>query len=432
VPTQTATPTETSTPTSTPRPTETPNPDDLDDYEPNDNAQQSEPVGAGTVLTDLTLHNGDQDWFIVRLTGGRGYFFEARITGGGDPKLRLFNGTALIDEASDGGVGAPSPSITFYPDETMYALLVVVSEMSGLLCRYELMVSELMPTATPIGGTLEPTPTPSDGYEPNGSFGTATELAMNYPLQAAIGEDDNDFYKFYVEYGIRYQCEAVPRGNLDTNLIAYDQQHAGIGGNNNTAPDDPTSTFSWVATYEGWVYLLVGPVAGEGVYEMLCTALVPTPVPTYPAPSQPGPGLATAVPTGEPETIPTATEVSAGGGDGADNAAPGPQPTAGLDPTLAPPIRVVTYYDKNDNGAPDPAEGIVSGLILLLDVATNKPLNWAQTDQYGFAEFRVPQEVSEFQSFRISVPFLGFSKRVSPGDKIDVEIEAQRLPGLIP
>jgi hypothetical protein len=95
-------------------------------------------------------------------------------------------------------------------------------------------------------------------------------------------------------------------------------------------------------------------------------------------------------------------------------------------------VRVVVYYDKNDNGYPEPDEGIVGAVVLLLDVSTNKPVTFEQTDESGFAEITIPPSSAAFQTFRISVPFLGFSKPASPGKNIEVEIEAQRLPSLIP
>jgi hypothetical protein len=70
--------------------------------------------------------------------------------------------------------------------------------------------------------------------------------------------------------------------------------------------------------------------------------------------------------------------------------------------------------------------------VLLLDVSTNKPVAFAQTDGSGFAEIDIPSTSSTFQEFRVSVPFLGFSKRAAAGQRIEVEVKAQRLPGLIP
>lgn len=422
----------TAEPTKTATPSPTPLPPEADDQEPNDDPRRATPVGVGTVLRGLTLHDGDEDWFMVRLVGQRDYVFEARLTGGGDPRMRLFDaaGTTLLADAGDGGVGVPSPSIRYRAETTRVALLAVTSEMAHLLCRYELLVMELMPTATAPPVTLPPTPTPSDGYEPNGSFDTATALAVGYRLRAAIGPSDNDFYRLHVEAGVRYRCEAAPQGNLDTNLIVYDRGRAGIGGNNNAAPDSPGSAFSWGATYNGWVYLLVGPVAGTGPYDLLCT--VPEPrreaYPGAPTASdltvedERGP---TPAPTRTAAVIPTATRSAWSGGE---SVTPSPAAPSAWEP----PVRVVAYYDENDNGAPDPAEGIVGGLVLLLDVSTNRPVDRAATDQFGAASLRVPPVDEGIGSFRVSVPFLGFSRRTAPGDRIEIEIEAQKLPGLIP
>jgi hypothetical protein len=381
-------------------------------------------VGVGTVLHGLTLHDGDEDWYAVRLVGGRDYVFEARLTGGGDPRLRLFDaaGTTLVADAGDGGPGVPSPRIRFHAPATHVALLAVTSEVPHLLCQYELLVLELMPTAIPPTATARPTATPSDVYEPNGSFGTATALAVGYQLRAALGPRDNDLYKLYVESGVTYRCRVVPRGNLDTNLIVYDRHRAGVGGNNNAEPRSPASAITWAAGYEGWTYLLVGSVAGEGPYDLHCTVPGPAAQASRAAADTDNPK-----PTATRRTviIPTPT-----GGPWARDRRMMPSPTTG--PSPGPPIRVVAYYDENDNGAPDPAEGIVGGRVLLLDVSANKAVDWAETDRYGAASLRPPTDTASAWSLRVSVPFLGFSRRAAPGDQIKVEVEAQKLPGLIP
>jgi hypothetical protein len=324
----------------------------------------------------------------------------------------------------------------------MYVYLSIESEVAGLACNYDLSILELAPTSTPTPGptnTPQPTPTPSDEYEPNDSFSQANELAMGFTLNGAIGEGDNDFYKFYLEYGVRYRCDVTPQGNLDPNLIVYDSNQQGIGGNNNTSPDDPTSSFSWVSSYEGWSYLLVGPVAGAGDYTLSCEAVLPTATPTAEPYTGPGVPQGTPGPTATAPTIPTATKApwereTTPGASPTPGPSPtvGPSPTLGPSPTPAPPVRVVVYYDKNDNGYPEPDEGIVGAVVLLLDVSTNKPVAFEQTDASGFAEITIPPANAIFQAFRITVPFLGFSKPASPGQRIEVEIQAQRLPGLIP
>jgi hypothetical protein len=283
-----------------------------------------------------------------------------------------------------------------------------------------------VPTALPPTATPVPTATPSDAHEPNGSFGTAADVAIGYPLRAAIGPGDNDFYRLYVEPGVTYRCEAVPQGNLDPNLIVYDRSRRGIGGNNNAAPDSPASALSWTAAYEGWAYVLVGPVAGGGPYELLCT-VPPAPTPVGPtAPVGPSADDAGAPqPSPSPEAIPTATR-----GTWAREEQALASPTAG--PSPLPPVRVVAYYDENDNGAPDPAEGIVGGLVLLLDTSANRPVDWAKTDRYGSVNLGIPPGDALVRSLRVSVPFLGFSRRTAPGDQIEVEVEARKLPGLIP
>jgi len=427
-----------------PTPEATPTPNGWDHLEPNDEAADAVAIGIGQTVTGLTLHNSaDEDWFWVRLTSGRIYEIEAFITSG-DPKLTMYDSNVTqITSASDGGAGNPSPTVQFVPDADMYVYLQVASEVQGLTCDYELTVLEWGATITPTPApttTPQPTPTPSLEGEPNDTFDLATELAMGFTVNGVIEPNDNDFFKFYVEAGVRYQCEAMPSGNLDTNMIVYDDNRNGIGGNNNTSPDNPTSVFDWISAYEGWSYVLVGPVAGTGEYTLHCKAIVATATPT-PMPYT-GPVSPPTVPDEEddtPNTVPTATKApweTTPSAPATPTPEPGvtegPSPTPGPSSTPAPPVRVIVYYDKNNNGYPEPDEGIVGATVLLLDVSTNKPVAFAQTDESGFAEIDIPPTSSTFQEFRVSLPFLGFSKRAAAGQRIEVEVKAQRLPGLIP
>lgn len=430
--------------TSTFTPTSTPTPQGADGYEPNDLPEQAKLVGVG-VSVNATLHIGDVDWWQVYLKAGRTYRLEAIAKPGGDPRAALYSPTvALLAQNDDCGPGNYSSCIvyTVLGAADGYYYLEIASQVTGLFAEYTLRIIEELPTPTPTStptltpppaptATAQPTATPyNDAYEPNYDFAHAAQIVAGQGVNASITPGDNDFYALYVKPGNTYRCDVNPQGGLDTNLIVYDAGYAGIGGNDDMAPGNPGSSLTWYATYQGWVYLLIGPVAGSGSYTLLCTVLLPTATPTPTPPARPalsGGGGVEATQTPVLVPTPTWTVGAPGNPAGGTPAVWNPGiPTA----TSLPPIRVVVYYDENNNQAPDPAEGIRGATVILLDVSVNKPIAWAETDDSGFASF-TPPAGAEY-ALRVSIPFLGFSKPTAAGQRVEVRIAAQRLPGLIP
>jgi hypothetical protein len=86
------------------------------------------------------------------------------------------------------------------------------------------------------------------------------------------------------------------------------------------------------------------------------------------------------------------------------------------------------YYDHNDNGAPEPDEGVQGASVVLIAPQTNKPLVQAFSDATG----SVYLSQAGFETARVAVPFLGFSKEVRSGEHLVVRIKPQRLPALLP
>ena len=419
-----------------PAPTPTPTPYGYDIYEVNDTPEQAVLVGVGVAL-EATLHHGDVDWWQVYLKAGRSYRLEAVARPGGDPRLALYSATlVLLAENDDCAAGSYSPCLHYQPPADGFYYLEVRSQVAGLYAAYTLRISEALPTPTPSPTptatpgavpTPQPTATPNDSYENNYSFETAAEITVGQTVNANLPVGDNDFFRLFGKPGVVYRCDVQPQPGLDTNLIVYDANRNVIGGNDDRAPGDPASSFSWQSSYHGWVYLLIGPVAGQGAYTLRCEAVAPTPTLPPAPPALPGvPSLPIAAPaTPTPIWIPTPTATP-----GANWSAPLPPPQ--------PPIKVVVYYDENYNNAAEPQEGIAGATVLLLDATTNRPLAWLATDANGYVQFDAPASIQLSSGYggssglRISIPYLGFSRAVSAGQVIEVRVKAQTLPGLLP
>jgi len=208
-----------------------------------------------------------------------------------------------------------------------------------------------------------------------------------------------------------------------------------IGGNDDREPGDYNSYFSYYATYEGWLYLLLG--TGDRTpsnvhssnYTLLCGMHVPgqtsTPGPkdgSTPAPT-PGAQTATPAPPGSPAATPTPAEVMV---------RPLTTPTPVPDTTPAPrfiPISLLVYYDANDDHQPGAGEGIAGVSAQAYEAAINQLLAQGFTDEQGNLEFTVAAQ----GPVRISVPFFGFSQLVAgEGASIYLRVPPQTLPGGAP
>ncbi len=171
---------------------------------------------------------------------------------------------------------------------------------------YAFGVDEILPptptaTATRVGQV--------DSCEPNNTIGTAcligtgaTKSNMNFIPPEGTGTD-SDYYRLPVMPGVLYTCETT---NLsppnDTNIIFFDNNGNDFNpqlGNNDRALGDPSSLLSWFSTYQGNLFILVGPVnpppyneTPQFTYDIVCNgvAATPTPPPTATTAFVPPPG----------------------------------------------------------------------------------------------------------------------------------------------
>ncbi|MCS7087545.1 MAG: carboxypeptidase-like regulatory domain-containing protein [Thermoflexales bacterium] len=436
-------------------PTPTPPPPGLvpDPYEPNDDiAEASVPTGTrgtpsfiavGTSIANLsftpyaTRTADDADWFRVFLLGGSTYIIEtSNVQPGVETTLWLYTGTNLLASNNRHTPGQRGSRIVFTaPSTGDYWIKVTNSDTSPRVAgqTYTLSVNEQTPAPT---NTPAPTPSPTpypqspDRFEYNGDFDFATLIApgvkydqLNFvPFQPPNPTTvDNDFFRLPVKQGVFYTCETFDLGpGVDTNIIVYNQDGVGIGGNDDVSPEarargEFRSRFSWLSGYTGYAYILVGDVnppradqAQPRTYALQCSiglpeTPTPTPPPFTPTPLPPPP---TPLP---PEPTPTPVPTPRPAQNLSVRPAEPPPPSA---PTPTPPPRVVAvdvivFVDLNRNGQFDPAagEGIRGVSVRASDERNGIPLGYATTDAEGRARLSVESE----GPVRVSVPLFGYS-----------------------
>lgn len=473
----TATPTNTPAPTTTPTatPTATPSAARPDGYEPNNSKEQAPFLGVGSSSTlNFVRYTSagpqDVDWFRVFLQPGSVYqFTTSNLQAGVDTRLTVFgtDGQAVIATNQRYQTGVRGSQVSFLATVlgSHYVLIENVdgspiAETSG--ATYVLQLTELVPaaTATPvIGPTRTPFAGTADRFDigigsfGNGTFEDATLIAPDFQYDNLnfvpwnpndVNAIDNDFFRLPVKQGVFYTCETLNLApGVDTNIIIYNQDRVGIGGNDDVSTADRAagkfaSRFSWLSTYTGQVYVLVGEVnppraseAGGSNYALVCriglpATLTPTITPVPPVGSGP-PSLPSPVTT--PTPAPTARPIQ--------NLVVRPIDRATPTPTLAPTptprvltIDVQIFNDGNRNGVLDIGEGISGVSVRLTDESTGAPLGQASTDPGGRVRFSVQNE----GAVRATVPLFGYSTLVTQlsasirlGLVSEVELP-QRLP----
>ncbi len=360
--------------------------------------------------------------------------------------------------------GARGSKVAFTsPADGVVWLLVTNSDQSPRTASqtYALKVIEILP-ATPTLTPIVPTPTSfpgtADRLEYNGSFDYASLIApgtkidgLNFvPINPSSSPDtDNDYFKLPVKQGVFYTCETDDLGGgADTNIIVYNGDRVGIGGNDDISADERSkgnfrSRFSWLSSYTGNAYVLVGQVnptgaseSGGRTYSLRCTIGLPnTPTPRPTSTPFPGSGQPYVPPTPlPPEPTPTPFPTNRP----AQNLVFRPVDPGRLavaTPTPQPPPRAVTidlavFLDINKNLADDLNEGVGGVSIRVADEQSGAPLAQVMTDPSGRARISVLNE----GPVRLSVPLFGASILVRDTSVlVNIAINAQpELPDRLP
>jgi hypothetical protein len=439
------------TPSPTPKPTNTPTPISASDsYEPNNSFEQAKtlPVQVPITLLDLTFHvPDDEDWFRFWAKDNKWYQVTTSDLSLVDTYLKIYdderNQKTKNDDSGDGFASA----VQWEAKYDGYYYIFVENKAKSSTGSYDLTLVESdgpAPTASPTPG---PGADPKvDDCEDNLDFERACILslgeAQTFNLVPPWGEGpDNDFYKVWIKSGLHFRCATSNLSpGVDPNMIVFTgpSWDQAIGGNDDIEKGNYNSAFNYYATYDGWLYVLIGtgdrtpPDIYDSDYTLLCekstepfsVTRAPSPTPTPEATSR-----ATATPTPTTAGSPVATPTPETQGL---TVRPLTTPTPVVPTTPAPrfvPVRLLVYYDGNGDGLPGAGEGIAGISAQAYEVASNELLAQDFTDEQGNLEFTVSAQ----GPVRISIPFLGFSHLVSGAEaSIQVRVPPHSLPGGTP
>jgi hypothetical protein len=415
-----------------------------DQYEPNNTLNTAYPTSVGaSALCNATLWPvGDLDYYSFVGKPGRAYeVLTSNLSPGLDTILTVYNTNGnVIGSNDDYTFGSSASRVVFSAnvDGFYYARVVNNSPQNPANKTYCFEVREIQGTATPTPlptGTRVPGP---DLCEYNGDFnsaclyGTGDTFNMNFVPIWGDGPD-NDFYRMWVKPGILYTCQTFDLSSVnDTNMILYDQNQNGIGGNDDKAPGDFGSEVSYLSTYTGWLFILVGPHAPPEyalsylyTYSLQCTDVVaPTPTATSPPVTGVVPRPPTPTPIPSPSATPVGTNVAV-----APTTPPTPTPNVQVAPLpTSPPsggtqqtlsVDLTVYFDANMNFTPEQTEGVQDVAVSVYDNATNELLAFGYTNETGVIRFG---SLVVTGALRISIPFLQYNQIVASDSNIFIRI----------
>lgn len=437
-----------------------------DALEPNNSFDTASTIEAGApARCSLTFYPpGDEDYFRWWGQAGISYrVFTSNLAPGIDTFLRVYNTNQnLIAENDDQTPGGRVSSVEFTASVTGYYYARVVNTVPGdpVDKTYCFEVSRF------VQATLTPPPAlppGADECEYNSTIEFACLLVAGETKSLSFvptlgSTQDTDMFRIWVKPNIFYTCETVipPNSAADTNMVLLDGNGNSFNppiGNDDKELGDFGSLVHYLATYTGWLYIMVGPVnvppleeASRHTYTLTCTETVstPTPLPTNtntPAPPPPpgsGGGFATVtpIPTFEfPTPFPTPTAINPS--DFIPTVAPPPLVTVQPLPTATPvagggqivSIDVIIFYDSNNDYQPVLTEGIMGVDVALFDNATGDLLAYGQTNEAGMIHF----ETQALGTVRIVVPYLNYSQIITHStDEVLIRVAPGTLPIGIP
>ncbi|MGD2048452.1 MAG: Calx-beta domain-containing protein [Chloroflexota bacterium] len=422
-------------PTATPR---TPTPVFVDLFEPNNTLETAYPTSVGAdALCDITLWpSGDVDWFRFTVKEDDNYeALTSDLSAGLDTVLTVYDNQGReVDDNDDFEFGSLASRVEFSADAsgTYYAQIVNKGGGDTANRTYCFEVNQVQgpPTSTPL-----PTSTRVPGAdicEYNGNFDSACLIGagdtfdMNFVPIWGEGTD-NDFYRIWVKPGLFYNCETFNLSSVnDTNMILYDQNQNGIGGNDDRAPGDFGSQVSFFANYTGWLFVLVGPVAPPEyalsflyTYSLRCTETVATPTAT-PRPTLPPSSFVPKPPTStpSPSSLTVTPVLTATAAVATPTFTPNVQvqPLPTNTPVVAPgreiSFEITVYFDENLNFTPELTEGVEDVGVSIYDNTTNELLAFGYTNEAGTIRF---SSLTVSGMIRVSIPFLQFDQ-IAAGD----------------
>ena len=414
-------------PTATPSPT-TDGSLPPDRFEPNNDPATAAIIALQTEA-GLTLAGKDLDYFTGYLKAGQIIQVSTTVYAGLDTRLKLFWNGQLAAENDDRSPSDVGSMVTFTaPADGWYVALVEKATIYDGVYDLETALAEptpAVPTLTPTPTqTPSPSPTPiiqPDTAEPNDSQATAWPVTPGLRNAYSVGAGDVDYFTFIAKAGSRYACETVT-DQVDT-LLTITAVSGVIGVNDDRSLGRVDSYLAWTAEEEQPVVIKVEARGGSfGQYEFICQIAPP------PAGPPPPPGPVTAPP---PATIPISATTMLTTTEPVSLPVRYIGPAAVQAEAAATHIRLLVYYDANNDRQPGPGEGIANVSVLAVDVRGQR-IARVFTNAQGEAVFNLAGEAIA----RVIVPFVpGWSARVRVGevnDDIVLGLPAVRLPVFLP
>lgn len=401
-----------------------------DSHEPNNTPDTATPVTFWQTLTNLILVENDVDYFKVYLKAGQIGQFSTTVYNGLDTRATAYWGDGVIAEADDRSGTDPGTTLTFSAVlEGWYVVKIERATPAG--GNYDLVITAVDPTSTPTllpTSTLFPTTTPfptltpavpADPAEPNNSPQTAYGITPGSTGSYSLGSGDVDYFTFIAKAGNRYSCETLTN-QVDT-LLTVSTTAGPLVSSDDRSPSRVDSFVQWQASSETVVTLEVAGRGGStGLYQLLCQIAPASP----PAPVA---HLATATPVMTVTATLTETAVSS--------------PTLPIrylgqlpptPPTITA-VRLIIYYDANNDRLPSPGEGVPNVSVLAVDV-NGQRLARVFTNEQGEASFHITAATID----RLVVPFVsGWSAKVNTAQnsgqvELSLGLPAVRLPIFLP
>ncbi len=413
-----------------------------DRFEPNDSAAAATPLLTTQNEAGLTLISTDVDQFQIYLKAGQLFQATTTVYGGLDTRLSLYQGEVLVAQNDDQSTTNVGSQVVHAAASDGWVRLVV-EKMTAYDGVYDLATALVAPTVTPtLLPSLTPSPTPSpsatpsptpsptplvpaDPAEPNDHVALAWPVTPGVQADFSLAPGDVDWFTFIAKAGTTYTCETITN-QVDT-VLTVQGSNGVIASNDDRASGRLDSLASWTNASEQTVFIEVTARGGSyGLYQLLCQ--VATGQGSLPAGGEAQPmAQATAAPALTP--VPTGTLTAtlhltathtitlAVRYVGEANPAT---------PTPVTPVRLLIYYDANNDRQASVGEGIANVLVLATD-KLGQVVMTVFTNLQGEAVFNV----TDATITRLVVPFVpGWSTQIRQGqiNELTLGLPAVRLP----
>ena len=413
-----------------------------DRFEPNDTSAAATPLLTTQNEAGLTLIGADVDQFQIYLKAGQIFQVTTTVYSGLDTRLSLYQGELLVAQNDD-------QSATNVGSQVVYAtasdgwVRLVVEKMTAYDGVYDLATALVAPTVTPTllpsltpsptpSPTVTPSPTPSptplvpaDPAEPNDNVVLAWPVTPGVQADFSLAPGDADWFTFIAKAGTTYTCETITN-QVDT-VLTVQGSNGLIASNDDRASGRLDSLASWANASEQTVFIEVtARGGGYGLYQLLCqvaTGQSSSPaggenLPVSPATATPSPTFVpTGTLTGTLSLTATQTVTLAIRYVGEANPAT---------PTPVTPVRLLIYYDANNDRQASVGEGITNVLVLATD-KLGQVVMTVFTNLQGEAVFNL----TDATITRLVVPFVpGWSTQIRQGqaNELTLGLPAVRLP----